>query len=49
MATSQLGEHLTDDQITKITVFLGSLTGEQPNVIYPILPPSTIDTPQPAF
>jgi cytochrome c peroxidase len=49
MATSQLGEHLTDDQITKITVFLQSLTGEQPRVTYPILPPSTIETPQPAF
>ena len=35
MATSQLGEHLTDDQITKITAFLKSLTGEQPKVTYP--------------
>ena len=49
MATSQLGEHLSDDQIAKITTFLKSLTGEQPMVTYPILPPSTIDTPQPVF
>ena len=47
MATSQLGEHLTDDQISKITSFLRSLTGEQPNVSYPILPPSIVSTPKP--
>jgi cytochrome c peroxidase len=47
MATSQLGEHLTDDQITQITAFLKSLTGEQPKVTYPILPPSTASTPRP--
>lgn len=47
MATSQLGEHLTDEQITKITVFLGSLTGEQPQVTYPFLPPSVAATPRP--
>ncbi|MBK8211795.1 MAG: cytochrome-c peroxidase [Rhodospirillales bacterium] len=47
MATSQLGEHLTNDQISKITSFLRSLTGEQPNVSYPILPPSIVSTPKP--
>lgn len=47
MATSQLGEHLNDEQIDKITAFLKSLTGEQPQVTYPILPPSTVDTPRP--
>ncbi len=49
MATSQLGENLSDDQIDKITVFLRTLTGEQPQVTYPILPPSTVDTPRPQF
>ncbi len=49
MATSQLGENLSDDQIEKITVFLQSLTGEQPEVTYPILPPSTVETPKPTF
>lgn len=47
MGTSQLGEKLTDDEITKITSFLRSLTGEQPKVTYPILPPSTAQTPRP--
>ena len=48
MGTSQLGQHLTDDEISKITAFLKSLTGEQPQVTYPILPPSTVTTPRPA-
>ena len=47
MGTSQLGVQLTDDEIDKITAFLGSLSGEQPKVIYPILPPSGAGTPQP--
>ena len=47
MATSQLGEHLTEDQINQITAFLKSLTGEQPKVTNPILPPSTLGTPKP--
>jgi cytochrome c peroxidase len=47
MGSSQLGEKLTDDEITKITSFLRSLTGEQPKVTYPILPPSTAQTPRP--
>ena len=47
MGTSQLGVQLTDDEIDKITAFLGTLTGEQPKVIYPILPPSGAGTPQP--
>ena len=47
MGTSQLGVRLTDDEIDKITAFLDSLTGEQPKVIYPILPPSGAGTPQP--
>jgi cytochrome c peroxidase len=47
MASSQLGQKLTDDEISKITAYLRSLTGEQPQVIYPILPPSTATTPTP--
>jgi cytochrome c peroxidase len=47
MGTSQLGQKLTDDEISKVTAFLKSLTGEQPQVTYPILPPSTATTPQP--
>ena len=47
MGTSQLGTELTDDEIDKITTFLDSLTGEQPKVTYPILPPSVATTPRP--
>uniref|UniRef100_UPI003967CCB1 cytochrome-c peroxidase n=1 Tax=Bradyrhizobium sp. SZCCHNR1039 TaxID=3057350 RepID=UPI003967CCB1 len=47
MGTSQLGIQLTDDEISKITTFLDSLTGEQPKVTYPILPPSVVSTPRP--
>ena len=47
MGTSQLGEKLTDEQVSQITDFLKSLTGEQPQVVYPILPPSTESSPRP--
>lgn len=47
MGVSQLGAQLTDDEIDRITSFLGSLTGEQPIVTYPVLPPSVAATPQP--
>ena len=47
MGTSQLGQKLTDDEISKITAYLKSLTGEQPQVTYPILPPSAATTPRP--
>jgi cytochrome c peroxidase len=47
MGVSQLGQKLTDDEISKITAYLKSLTGEQPQVIYPILPPSVGTTPRP--
>jgi cytochrome c peroxidase len=47
MGVSQLGAQLTNDEIDKIVSFLGSLTGDQPQVTYPILPPSGAQTPQP--
>jgi cytochrome c peroxidase len=47
MGASQLGIPLSGDDIEKIVVFLDSLTGEQPKVIYPILPPSGASTPRP--
>ena len=47
MATSQLGEEMTDEEIKKITAFLKTLTGEQPKVEYPILPVETHETPKP--
>jgi hypothetical protein len=47
MGASQLGAELTDDDVDKITAFLNSLTGEQPKLTYPILPPSVASTPRP--
>lgn len=47
MGTSQLGAALSDPEIDRITAFLQALTGEQPKVIYPILPPSVATTPRP--
>jgi cytochrome c peroxidase len=47
MGTAQLGAKLTDAEIDGITAFLGSLTGVQPVVTLPILPPSVATTPRP--
>ncbi len=47
MGTSQLGVQLTADEVDKITAFLDSLTGDQPKVVYPLLPPSVAATPRP--
>jgi cytochrome c peroxidase len=49
MAASQLGQQLTDAEVNRIEGFLLTLTGEQPQVTYPILPPSSVDTPRPVF
>jgi cytochrome c peroxidase len=47
MGSSQLGIELNDAQVDQITDFLHALTGEQPAVVYPILPASTATTPRP--
>lgn len=47
MGSSQLGAQLSADEIDKIVAFLGSLTGEQPKIVYPVLPPSVASTPKP--
>jgi cytochrome c peroxidase len=47
MATSQLGQELNDQEVASIEAFLLALTGEQPRVTYPILPPSFVYTPRP--
>ena len=47
MAEYQLGVTLTDDETKKIVAFLRTLTGDQPSIIFPILPPSTSTTPVP--
>lgn len=47
MARLQLGRKLEKEQISQITAFMKSLTGEQPSFTIPMLPPSTADTPRP--
>lgn len=47
MGAAQLGIRLTDEEVNKIIAFLLTLTGEQPKVEYPILPPNTDKTPHP--
>ena len=47
MGSAQLGQQLSEDEMGSIVAFLKSLTGEQPRVGYPILPPSTAETPKP--
>lgn len=49
MGSVQLGVNISDDEIKSIIAFLKSLTGEVPKVIYPILPPSTNETPRPVL
>lgn len=48
MSSAQLGTELTDAEATDITAFLDSLTGEQPQIVHPTLPPRTADTPRPS-
>lgn len=47
MGSSQLGIELSVADVDRITDFLRALTGEQPEVVYPILPPSVASTPRP--
>ena len=47
MGQSQLGAKLSDKEVKDIVAFLNTLTGEQPRVEYPIMPPSTDTTPRP--
>jgi len=47
MGTVQLGFKVTDSEADLIVAFLQTLTGKQPKVDYPILPPNGPDTPKP--
>jgi cytochrome c peroxidase len=47
MGSSQLGAELTAGEVDRITAFLESLTGEQPKIMHPVLPPSVAATPRP--
>jgi len=48
MGTAQLGTELADDEVHSIVAFLKTLTGQIPEIRYPVLPPSTDTTPRPA-
>jgi cytochrome c peroxidase len=47
MGSAQLGTQLTDDDVALLTSFLRTLTGRQPRVANPVLPPSSDATPRP--
>jgi cytochrome c peroxidase len=47
MGAIQKGEQLSKDETLKITAFLESLTGDQPKVTYPVLPPDGPTSPRP--
>lgn len=45
MGDVQLGRRFTDDEVKKLVAFQKSLTGDQPQIVYPTLPPSGPKTP----
>ena len=47
MGESQLGEDLSDEEADQIVAFLEALTGDVPEVVYPVLPAETAATPRP--
>ena len=47
MGSTQLGISISNDDSKKIVTFLKTLTGEKPQISYPILPASTVNTPKP--
>jgi len=47
MGQSELGQKLSADETEKLTEFLKSLTGRQPQIVLPILPPSQPTAPHP--
>ncbi len=47
MGRLQLGRNFSDDENAKLVAFLKTMTGDQPRIVLPILPPSTDSTPQP--
>jgi cytochrome c peroxidase len=47
MGRIQLGRKFSDTENAEIVAFLKTLTGDQPNVRLPVLPPSTDATPRP--
>ena len=47
MGTAQLGVELSPEETKKVAAFLVSLTGRQPSIVLPVLPPSVPSTPRP--
>jgi cytochrome c peroxidase len=47
MGLLQLGRQYTEEEVDQIVAFLKTLTGEQPQITLPILPPSSDATPRP--
>ncbi|MFC4927756.1 MULTISPECIES: cytochrome-c peroxidase [Delftia] len=47
MGRLQLGRQFSEDENAKIVAFLKTLTGDQPRLVMPILPPSSDTTPRP--
>ena len=47
MADIQLGQKLSKEELGQMVTFLKTLTGEQPKLTLPILPPSNVNTPRP--
>ena len=47
MGSLQLGRTFTPDENAKLVAFLKTLTGKQPQLVLPILPPSSDTTPRP--
>lgn len=48
MGRIQLGRVFSEDENAKIVAFMKTLTGDQPRIELPLLPPSSDDTPRPA-
>ncbi|MFO0584853.1 MAG: cytochrome-c peroxidase [Anaeromyxobacter sp.] len=49
MARSQLGQDLPPAEVAEVSAFLRALTGKQPVVPYPVLPPGGPATPKPVL
>lgn len=49
MGSTQLGIKISDKEAKEITAFLKSLKGRKPQIVYPQLPESTLNTPKPTF
>lgn len=47
MADIQLGQKMNPEEISQIVEFLKTLTGDQPQIVLPALPPSNNNTPRP--